>query len=302
MAEVGSITLTAAGLHFSALDTGPSGESTGPDEVVLCLHGFPDEPNTFRHQFAPLVAAGYRVIAPTLRGYEPSSQPADRDYSLVSLADDVVAWLDDLGIERAHVVGHDWGAAIVYVVAGRHPDRVLTATAFAIPPLPRIPKALRHVPRQLQRSWYMTFFQLRGVAERALVADDWRLLRRLWRSWSPGHVMSDDEWVGLREQFSQPGVVDGILAYYRQNATPQILLGLRSTPAMQVREIGAPMLIVHGADDGCMDRRLFDHTVRAADHPGGVRVVEVADAGHFVHLERPDIVNEALIEHLSASE
>lgn len=285
--------LNVNGLHFSARVEGPT---DGP--AVICLHGFPDSAATFTHQIEPLVEAGFRVVVPTIRGYEPSSQPVDGDYSLMTLADDLVGWLDALGIERAHLIGHDWGAVIVYVAAARFPGRICSLTTLAIPPLSRIPDAVRRVPRQLQRSWYMNFFQLRGVADRALAAGDWRLLRRLWRDWSPGHQMSDDEWAFLRTQFEQPGVVAATLAYYRQNATPALLLGVRSSPAMEVAEIDVPALILHGSDDGCMDRRLFEHAVVDADFPAGVDVQEISGAGHFLHLEAPDVVNTLLLAHL----
>lgn len=293
MAEPDRITLNVAGLRFGALTMG-----TSTDPAVVCLHGFPDGPDTFRQQFEPLAEAGHRVIAPLLRGYEPSSQPIDGDYSLVTLADDVVGWLDDLGVDRAHLVGHDWGAAVTYVASARHPDRIATTTALAIPPMARIPEAIRSVPRQVARSWYMNFFQLPMVSESALRSRDWWLLQRLWRTWSPDHRMTATEWFDLRDQFEQPGVVEASLAYYRQNATPPVLLGLRSTPAMTLTEISQPTLIVHGSDDGCMDRRLFEAAIHPGDFPAGVQRLEVEGAGHFVHLERPDLVNEALLHHL----
>lgn len=271
------------------------------DPLVICLHGFPDSPATFRSQVEPLAAAGYRVVVPTLRGYEPSSQPADGDYSLIALADDVVAWLDDLGVDQAHLIGHDWGAAIVYAAASRHGDRVLTATSLAIPPLARIPVAVRRVPKQLVLSWYMTFFQLRGVAERAVRANNWWLLRRLWRAWSPGYELAEADWQVLRTQFEMPGVLDAALGYYRANATPPILLGVRTTPAMRLTKIGAPTLIVNGVDDGCMHPRLFDAAIDTGDFSAGVRHVPIEGAGHFVHLERPEVVNELLISHLATT-
>lgn len=292
-AEATARTLHASGLEFSADQFGPS---DGP--LVLCLHGFPDSPATFRHQIGPLVDAGYRVVTPTLRGYEPSSQPADGDHSLLSLATDVAGWLDDLGVERAHLIGHDWGAAVVGLTAARFPDRVSTGASLAIPPLPRIPAAVRKVPRQLLLSWYMTFFQLPAVPERALTIGDWWLLRRLWRTWSPGHTMESAEWQDLRHRFEQPGVVTSALAYYRQNATPPILLGLRSTPATEPVDLSTPMLFLHGSDDGCMDRRMFEHSIKKNDYAAGVTRVEIDGAGHFLHLERPDEVNAALLEHL----
>ncbi len=284
---------TGDGLEFSALQAGRE-----QDPVVLCLHGFPDHPATFRHQFGPLADAGFRVIAPTMRGYEPSSQPSDGDYSLLAMADDVAGWLDAIGADRAHLVGHDWGAVVTEVAAARHPDRVRSLTSLAIPPLPRIPAAVRRIPRQLLRSWYMTFFQVPIVAERALAAGDWALLRRLWRVWSPGHTMTETEWSELRARFERPGVAGAALACYRQNATPPLLLGLRSSPAMEVTEIPVRRLILHGTDDGCMDRRLFDHTVYETDHPAGVTMVELAGTGHFLHLEAADRVNDAVLAHL----
>ena len=289
-------TLEANGLEFSALEAGAS-----DNPVVICLHGFPDAPETFEPQIDPLVEAGYRVIVPTLRGYEPSSQPANGDYSLDALADDVVGWLDNLGVQNAHLVGHDWGAVVTYVAAARDPDRFRTVTALAIPPVARIPEAVRRVPKQLVLSWYMTFFQLRGVSEAALTRSDWWLLRRLWQRWSPGYTIAEAHRTALRNQFEQPGVLKGSLAYYRQNATPPIMLGMRRPAAMQLRKVAVPTLIVHGAADGCMDRRMFNHSIQSSDFPAGVERVEVPGAGHFLHLERPAAVNTAVLNHLGAT-
>lgn len=217
-----------------------------------------------------------------------------------TLATDLVGWLDDLGVEKAHLVGHDWGAAIAYVAGARHPDRLLTLTAMALPPIAQIPRAVRRVPRQLLRSWYMTFFQLPAVSDRALRAGEWALMRRLWRSWSPGYTPDPDYWNALCDQFDRPGVVSSSLAYYRQNATPPIMLGLRTTPAMARTEITVPTLVLNGADDGCMDSRLFTEAIHHADHPAGIRHVELSGAGHFLHLERPESVNELILDHLQS--
>ncbi len=295
---VETITLEANGLTFTALAAGDAGTNRG---LVLLLHGFPDTPHTFRHQLRSLAEAGYRAVAPTMRGYETGSQPADGDYSLPSLAADAVGWIDDLGAPTAHLVGHDWGAAVAFVAGSAHPERLRTITAMAIPPLTRIPAAIPRVPRQLLRSWYMTWFQLPWLADRSITVADRRLLRRLWRSWSPGLTLDDEEWEPILATFDRPGVVAASLAYYRQNATPPILLGIRKTPAMRESTIPVPTLIVNGADDGCMDRRLFTRTIDDRDFPAGVAHVELADAGHFLHLERPTEVDRLLLEHLAES-
>jgi pimeloyl-ACP methyl ester carboxylesterase len=129
LADAGArpVVLQRGDLRFTAYAAG-----SGP--LVLCVHGFPDNARTFRRQFAPLVAAGYRVVAATIRGYEPGSQPRDGDYRIESLAGDIVAWIDGLGEERAHLVGHDWGAVMAYVACARAPQRFRSLTALGIPP------------------------------------------------------------------------------------------------------------------------------------------------------------------------
>ena len=284
-----TVRLHASGLSFTTIVAGPDN-----GEPVMFLHGFPDAPSTFRNQVARLADDGYRCLVPTMRGYEPSNQPTDGDYSLETLATDVVALLDAAGIDRAHIVGHDWGAAVAHVLGGHHGHRCRTLTAMAVPPTQRIPAAVRKLPRQILLSWYMTFFQLRFVADKALQARNWALLRWLWRRWSPGLDAPAD----VIDTFSQPGVVGASLAYYRQNATPPLLLGLRSTPAMEPHRSGAPMMIMHGDQDGCMDYRLFGHAIVADDYPHGIRHELITGVGHFLHLEKPDLILDLLLDWL----
>ncbi len=292
-----AITLANGPLEFSALTAGFDSSPTG--EIVVCLHGFPDDSGTFRHQLPALAAAGYRVIAPTLRGYEPSSQPDDGDYSLATLARDVLAWIDDLGADRVHLFGHDWGAAITYTAGALAPERFQSLTTIAVPHAARLTAALRKVPSQLRKSWYMSFFQIRGLSDRRVERDDWALVRRLWKTWSPGHDLSDDEWVDLRATFEAPGVKQAMLAYYRQNASPLILMGIRKPEAMRLTSVPVRTLAITGADDGCMDTRLWDLAFHADDFPAGHRVERIEGAGHFTHLERPDEVNRLVLDWIA---
>ena len=290
------ITLSHEGLVFSATACGSAENPAGP--LVLCLHGFPDDARSFRFQLGALADAGYRAVAPTLRGYEPSSQPPDDDYSLVALASDVIAWIDELGEERVHLVGHDWGAVITYLAGATAPERFHSLTAMAVPPVGRLAEGIRKVPGQLLKSWYINFFQLRGVSEWAVERDDWALVRRLWRDWSPGFELPPQEWASLRETFGAPGVKHAMLAYYRQNATPPVLLGWRKTPATSRTLVPVRTLAITGSDDGCMDTRLYDHLFREEDFPKGIRVERIHGAGHFAHQEKPDEVNALLVEWL----
>lgn len=124
--------LANGALSFSAHGLGLDDNARGP--VVLCLHGFPDNARSFRFQLPALAAAGYRAVAPTLRGYEPSSQPADGDYSLEALGRDVLAWVDGLAEKKVHLIGHDWGAAVAYVAGALAPERFHSLTTIAVPP------------------------------------------------------------------------------------------------------------------------------------------------------------------------
>ncbi len=267
--------------------------------AVICLHGFPDTARTFFKQSAAMVAAGYRVVAPMLRGYEPLSQPASGDYSLLALSSDVVALMDALLMRRAHIIGHDWGAAIGYTVAAQAPNRCLSLVAMAVPHSARFFKGIRRVPSQLKKSWYMNFFQLRGVAERRLAKNDWALVKRLWRDWSPGYELSQGEFDWLRQTFAAPGVNTAMLAYYRQNASPRVLLGLGKSSTAELTEVPVPTLAITGADDGCIDTRMFDYVFLPEDFPAGVRIERVKDAGHFVHLEQPQLINLMLLDWLA---
>jgi pimeloyl-ACP methyl ester carboxylesterase len=291
MAEVDRITLHANGLRFSALAAGK-----GPP--VLCLHGFPDHARSFRLQQPALAAAGFRTIAPTLRGYEPSSQPEDADYHIVRMAEDVVGWIDDLGCERVHLVGHDWGAVIGYAAAALAPERLHSLTTLAIPHPGRLQQeGLRKLPSQLRNSWYMLFFQLRGLADWVVQARGWAFIDKLWRDWSPGWELPAEERALLEATLAQPGVKRAALAYYRAMAD------YRSPAAVESRELLAgqvpvPTLALTGARDGCMDTRLHDLVMNAEDFPRGLEVVRVEEAGHFLHQEKPDEVNAILLEWL----
>lgn len=265
--------------------------------AVLCLHGFPDNARSFRHQLPALAAAGYRVYAPTLRGYEPSSQPEDGDYSLAALAGDVLAWLDELGLERAHLIGHDWGAAVAYTVGALAPERFWSLTTLAVPHPAQFVRGVARLPRQVLNSWYMLFFQVPGAPELALRRRDWALIRQLWAAWSPGYTLPPEEWAALRETFEAPGVDRAMLAYYRRNLVPTFVDGLRGGGSDEA-VIRVPTLALTGADDGCIDTRLYEG-VDAREFPEGFRLERVEGAGHFLHQERPEAVNALVLDWLA---
>ena len=283
------ITLHANGLSFSA-------QTRGQGPVVLCLHGFPDQMRSFRHQLPALAEAGYRAVSPMLRGYEPSSQPADGDYHVVRMAEDLVGWIDDLGEQQVHLVGHDWGAIIAYAAAAMAPERFHSVTTLAIPHVGAMERndGFRKVPGQLRNSWYIFFFQLRGLADLVVSARNWAFIDKLWRDWSPGWQPPAEELEAVKHTLAQPGVRRAALGYYR--AMFSISSATRQTRKLHAQPIQVPTLALTGALDGCMDTRMHDVAMTAEDFPAGFSVERVEEAGHFLHQERPQEVNRLLLE------
>jgi pimeloyl-ACP methyl ester carboxylesterase len=147
----------------------------------------------------------------------------------------------------------------------------------------------------------MSFFQLRFLADWAVERKDWALLRRLWSKWSPDLVLSEAEWASRRATFEEPGVKKVMLSYYRQNVNLGIALGLVRSEALKLKEIPVRTLAMVGRDDGCLDTRLFDATFCDDDFPAGLERIRMDAAGHFMHLDQPELVNRALLDWIAVS-
>jgi pimeloyl-ACP methyl ester carboxylesterase len=281
-----SIQVQARGLSFPAFACGQ-----GP--LVLCLHGFPDTHYSFRHQLRAFAQAGYRAVAPALRGYAPSCLPEPASCNAWEASLDALAIVEALGETSAHLVGHDWGAVIAYLAAGQAPSTWRSVTAMAVPHPLGILSNLRHFPGQLRHSWYMAFFQARGVAERAVRARNFALLKRLWRTWSPHYRASPDEWEALTQALRAEGVLEGALAYYRAlfdvtgTTVKKAMLFLR-------KRIDVPVLALTGEEDGCMDTRLYDVAMDERWF-SDVVIERMTGVGHFLHLEEPARVSERIL-------
>lgn len=283
----------ANGVRFATLEAGD-----GP--LVLCLHGFPDHARSFRHQLPALAAAGFRAVAPFMRGYAPTEAAADGRYQSAVLAQDIVELISALGFESAYVLGHDWGAVAAYGAAILAPERVAKLITAAVPHGPAVINAFLSNYEQQRRSWYMFFFQ-HPLADVAVAHDDFRFIERLWQDWSPGWGYPADELEALKVTFRTPGVLQAALGYYRATLNPanqdpalaELQAHIGSAPVM------APSLYIHGARDGCIGVDLADGM--EAFFPNGLRTIIVPDAGHFVHAERPDDVNRIVLDFLRGS-
>ena len=258
-------------------------EVTGEGRPVVLLHGFPDSGRLWRHQVPALVAAGFRTVVPDLRGYGASDKPAEVEaYSLPYLAGDVAAVLDELGIERAHVVGHDWGAALAWGIGSLMPERVDHLVALSVGHPAAFVAA--GIP-QREKSWYMLLFQFPGVAEEWLSGDDWAR----FREW--GHHPDADAVVA---DLDENGSLTPGLNYYRANIPPESWVA----PPLQLPPVQAPTMGVWSSGDFALTEVQM---TGSAEHVSGPWRYERLDGpGHWMQLEAPDAVNGLLTDFLPA--
>lgn len=278
-------------LRFAIQTWGPT---SGDAPLALCLHGFPDHAMTWRHLAPDLAAAGYRVVAPWMRGYAPTEVPeagggrtsrCDPD-TLAADANSLHRALD--GDERALIVGHDWGAIAAYRATAAAPERWRTAVTLAVPPEPALRGSNRDIA-QARRSWYALALSLPGGAA-LLRRDSFALVERLWREWSPGYEPRAEDLEPVVASLSGPGSAEAATAYYR--AIRRWLLAGFPGPGRNLPRVAT--LYLHGQEDGCIGARYAERAEPLL--PAGSRVEILDDAGHFLHLERPDLVADRVLE------
>jgi pimeloyl-ACP methyl ester carboxylesterase len=265
-------------LHYVEAGEGP---------MVVLLHGFPEFWYGWRLQIAPLVAAGFRVVAPDTRGYNLSSKPAGiAPYAADQMADDIHGLIRELGAESAHVVGHDWGGTLAWTLAMNHPEAVDRLAILDAAHPRALQKGLPH-PSQLRRSWYFFFFAPPALPERVVRARRFRFLRRFLRDARPPYTPEEmDRYV---EAWSQPGAVTAMLNYYR--------CSVRTPPKKAkaaIRTVSAPTLAIWGQADRYLTQRVREPD--RDDVPNLDRVEQIPDASHWVHHDAAERVNQLLID------
>lgn len=270
----------------------------GPDDgpLALLLHGFPDTAWTWRSISPVLAAAGWRVVAPFMRGYAPTGLAPDGNYQLGALVRDAVDLHEALGgDERALLVGHDWGAMAAYGIGAIAPQRWSHVVAMSIPPMPTLQRvfrgrsALRMGMRQARNSWYIYVNQVPGLPERAFD----RLVRRLWADWAPGYDATEDL-AHLAAALPDRAHRSAATAYYRALAQPwQRSREYAAEQKASLRVPPGPTLYLHGV----LDRALVPEAAAqvAPDLSPGSRVVMVPGAGHFVQLQQPALVVDEIL-------
>lgn len=264
--------------------------SAGAGPPVILLHGFPDGWSSWRLQIDALAAAGFRALAPDLRGYGRSDRPRRRDaYHLRHLVADVAALVRSTGGPRAHLVGHDWGGVIAWTFAARHPE-LLDRLAILNAPHPRLYSRAVWRPPQLLRSWYAWLFQLPRLPELVLSVRDFAAIRWMLRELPYRKGAFSEADIRRRvEALSPPGALAAAVDYYRANLRPSAIAMARSAGT------GAETLVIWGEHDPALGVGLLRGLDRVAPR---VRVHRIPDAGHWVHREAPGEVNRVLVEFL----
>lgn len=256
----------------------------GGGDLVILLHGFPETSHMWLPLLGQLADNGYTAIAPDLMGYSPGARPQGTEhYAYPKMAQDILAMADSLGKPAFHLVGHDHGAALGWVMAGLHADRLLSWTALSVPHIDAFAEAMASNPEQQQRSQYMTFFRQVGVAEQTMSDNDFAALRQVWNESSPEQIA---EYLRV---LSQPGALTGALNWYRGALTEDRDL---------VGEITVPTLMIWGRQDQAIGRAGVDAPPPLMKGP--YRLVEL-EAGHWLIQEAEEAVLAEVLRHIQAN-
>ncbi|WP_372798770.1 alpha/beta fold hydrolase [Litorivivens sp.] len=277
--------LSVNGIELAYLEQG-----SGP--LVLCLHGFPDTAHSFDELLPVLAAAGYRAVAPFMRGYYPSEIPADGDYAITTLARDALALIDALGEKSAIVIGHDWGGFAAYTAANIAPEKVSKLVVIAVPHM----VATANSFAQLRRSWYVWFFQLPWLPEKRVARNNFAFIDRLYRAWSPNWPVNKYDLSPLKAALAAPGGLQAALGYYRR----MIRGASRDVYDVMSTITTVPALWFVGEADGSIGPEVFANTAEACSGP--FELVSYPGVGHFVHREAAPEFHSKLLAFLAVPE
>lgn len=272
------------------------------ERLVLLLHGFPECWYSWRHQLSALGGERFHVVAPDLRGYNLSDKPARvEDYRMEKLVGDVLGLIDHFGAREAAIVGHDWGAAVAWAVAARHPERVWKLAALQVPPLPVW--FANMTVKQALSSWYMLFFQLPRVPEWRISKNDFAGLDGMLKKTSRPGTFTDRDLAIYKDALRQKSEATGTTAltaainYYRANVFANLSRSGDKKKARGAR-IRVPTLFIYGERDFAIVPDSVRDVGKHIDAP--YRELRLPDSNHWVQQESPEEVNAALLSFLES--
>ena len=274
------LSIDVGGMTFSALADGPA-----DGRLVLLLHGFPQSSAEWKRVMPGLASAGYRVVAPDQRGYSAGARPSGVDqYRMPHLVADVMAIADDMGGHEFDLVGHDWGGAVAWQVAGRYPERLRTLTAVSTPHPASLTRTLSEsVGDQRERSSYMQFFQKPDEPEAALLGSNAAQLRAAYR----GAGLSEAEIDSYVQLLSEPGAMTAALNWYRAASRADV---------EAMGPVTTPTLYVWSDQDSALGRDAAEATAACVTGPYRFEVLE--GVTHWIPEQAPDRLLALLLEHL----
>lgn len=278
-------TINGITLHWVEAGQGP---------LVVLLHGFPEFWYEWRHQIPVLAWAGFRVVAPDLRGYNLSDKPKGvRHYRAGIVMEDVAALIRHLGAERAHVAGHDWGGVIAWRLAIRRPEVVERLVILNAPHPAVFAREMRH-PRQFLRSWYAEFFQLPWVPEAAFRANGYAMIGRIFRN-SPcrSGAYTDEDIRRYREAISRPGALTAMINYYRAFGRRTVRGARDGEGAGGDDMVRRPAMVIWGEQDSALNIHNLDGL---EEYVPDLRIERIPDASHWVPADAPEQVNRLMID------
>jgi pimeloyl-ACP methyl ester carboxylesterase len=260
-----------------------AGPASGP--AVLLLHGFPQTRHMWRNQLRALAAAGFRGVAPDQRGYSAGARPTKVEaYSTDLLTADVMTLMDTCGARRFHLVGHDWGGQLAWLIAAGHPERVATLTTLSRPHPAAFARAMADDPEQAARSQHHKAFHQSDAADR-LRQDNFKMLRTVLEREGVTRENLDAHFQTLGE----PDALEAAINWYRAN----------NITGAEIPPVSVSTLYIWGTADGSVGRRAAELTQQFVSGP--YQFVQIESGGHFIVDQFPERIAQLLIAHFGST-
>ncbi len=269
------------------------GPKNGPS--VILLHGFPEFHYGWRKQIPALVGAGFRVIVPDQRGYNLSDKPRQvSSYDVDNLAKDIMGLIDHFGVEKALLVGHDWGAVVAWTIALNYPQRLKKLAILNVPHPDVMTRYILEDREQRKKSWYVFFFQIPWFVEWILARDDFRNMKRMLAGSGRKSTFSAVDFAEYKKAWAQPGALTGMLNWYRAIVRRSFkYVFQRKLPARRVK---VPVLMLWGKQDAALSHEMVEPSMKLCEVGEAVLFEK---ATHRVQHDEADEVNKRLIQFFS---